>query len=72
MILVVMNPQDAILKRQQAVFQKKVPLHQLHCIVWLIATGLVVLQDAQNAAGIDAAQLRIGIVALLVQRFGDK
>ena len=67
MILIVVNAQLAVLKSQQAILEKEIPLHQLHRVVGLIAARLVVLQHAQNPAGINAAQLRVRVVTLLVQ-----
>src|SRR5262249_16202607 len=72
MILVVMDVQFTVLKSQLPVLQKEIPMHQLHCVVGLVAAGLVVLQHAQNSAGVNTAQLCVRVVALFVQRFGDE
>src|SRR5262249_35306574 len=65
-ILIVMNAKPAILKSEQAIFQKEIPLHQLHCVVGLIATWFVVLQYSQYSTRINGSKGLFRIVSLIV------
>ena len=66
-ILVVMDTERLAgrVKRKQSILQEEIPLHELHCVVGLIAARLIVLQYAQDAAGINTLELCISVIALL-------
>ena len=56
----------------QPVLHEVVELHELHHLVSIFALRLCFVEHAQNAGAVDGAQLRVRVVAALVQAVGEE